>query len=176
MSSLDTRAEGDERLRSKSRTTRREEGGSSQPGGRSERGSAGRPRSEEAHRAILGAAIELLAESGFSALTVEGVAQRAGVGKATIYRRWSSKVPLVVEAFRELPKLEDPDSGDVESDLVQMLERYLREYTQSPLSGVVSSLAGERAPRSRALIAARPAARRAASADPPGAAPGDRTG
>ena len=65
--------------------------------------SAGRPRSDEAHKAILDATLELLAEVGFSALKVEGVASRAGVGKATIYRRWRSKLPLVVEAFSLLP-------------------------------------------------------------------------
>src|SRR3972149_4685786 len=72
---------------------------------------AGRPRSEEAHQAILDATLALLAEVGFSALTVEGVAQRAGVGKATIYRRWTSKLPLVGEAFGELPAFEDGDTG-----------------------------------------------------------------
>ena len=68
---------------------------------------AGRPRSEEAHQAILDATLELLVEVGFSALTVEGVASRAGVGKATIYRRWASKLPLVVEAFGQLPGFEE---------------------------------------------------------------------
>ncbi len=83
--------------------------------------SAGRPRSEVAHQAILDATLELLAEVGFSALTVEGVAQRAGVGKATIYRRWPSKLPLVVEAFGELPAFEDVDTGGLAADLKAML-------------------------------------------------------
>jgi AcrR family transcriptional regulator len=107
--------------------------------------SAGRPRSEEAHQAILDATLELLAEVGFSALTVEGVASRAGVGKATIYRRWTSKLPLVVEAFGGLPALEDADTGSVEGDLKTMLRSYLDLFYKTPLGTVVPSLAGERA-------------------------------
>ncbi len=105
--------------------------------------SAGRPRSEEAHRAILDAALELLVEVGYSALTVEGVAQRAGVGKATIYRRWPSKLPLVIEAFGDLPAFEESDSGDLATDLEQILRSYLRVYNTTPLGAVVPSLAGE---------------------------------
>jgi len=108
-------------------------------------GSAGRPRSEEAHRAILDATVELLAEVGFSALTVEGVAQRAGVGKATIYRRWPSKLPLVVEAFGGLPQLEDADTGDLAGDLKSMLRGYLQLFNTTPLATILPSLAGERA-------------------------------
>lgn len=106
--------------------------------------SAGRPRSEEAHQAILDATLELLAEVGFSALTVEGVASRAGVGKATIYRRWASKLPLVVEAFGSLPALEDADTGSVERDLKTMLRSYMELFHRTPLGTVVPSLAGER--------------------------------
>jgi AcrR family transcriptional regulator len=87
--------------------------------------SAGRPRSEEAHQAILSATLELLAETGYSGLTVEGVATRAGVGKATIYRRWPSKLPLVIEAFRRLPAMEEVDTGDLVSDLQKMLREPL---------------------------------------------------
>ncbi len=106
--------------------------------------SAGRPRSEEAHNAILDATLELLVEVGFSALTVEGVANRAGVGKATIYRRWPSKLPLVVEAFGQLPGFEEVDTGSLTDDLKQMLSAYLDVYNSSPLSAVLPSLAGER--------------------------------
>ncbi len=107
--------------------------------------STGRPRSEEAHKAILDATLELLVEVGFSALTVEGVASRAGVGKATIYRRWSSKLPLVVEAFGQLPGFEEVDTGDLASDLKKMLRSYLEVFNATPLSAVLPSLAGERA-------------------------------
>jgi AcrR family transcriptional regulator len=113
-------------------------GGSSQQ-------SAGRPRSEEAHQAILDATLELLVEVGFSALTVEGVASRAGVGKATIYRRWPSKLPLVVEAFGQLPAFEEVDTGSVAEDLKQMLKGYIQAFNSTPLATVLPSLAGERA-------------------------------
>jgi AcrR family transcriptional regulator len=107
--------------------------------------STGRPRSEEAHQAILDATLGLLGEVGYSALTVEGVAQRAGVGKATIYRRWSSKLPLVVEAFSVLPGFEDVDAGSLERDLKETLTKYLEAFTSTALGTVFPSLAGERA-------------------------------
>ena len=113
--------------------------------GRENGSAAGRPRSEEAHQAILDATLELLAEVGFSALTVEGVANRAGVGKATIYRRWPSKLPLVVEAFGQLPSLTEADTGDLVSDLKGMLRSYLELFNSTPLATVLPSLAGERA-------------------------------
>jgi len=106
---------------------------------------AGRPRSEEAHRAILDATLELLAEVGFSAMTVEGVAGRAQVGKATIYRRWSSKLPLVVEAFGQLPGFEEVDTGSLAEDLKKMIRGYLQAFNTSSLSAILPSLAGERA-------------------------------
>ena len=79
----------------------------------------GRPRSREAHRAILTAALELLGELGFRGLTIEGVADRAGVGKTTIYRRWPSKTELVAEAIGQIrPPSAPPDSGTLEGDLL----------------------------------------------------------
>jgi AcrR family transcriptional regulator len=58
----------------------------------------GRPRSPEAHRAVLEAVIELLGDQGLAAMSVEAVAERARVSKATIYRHWSSKQALCAEA------------------------------------------------------------------------------
>ena len=61
----------------------------------------GRKRSEEVRQRILTAAHELLHEKGFRALTIEGIAERAGAGKVTLYRWWSSKAAIVLEALLE---------------------------------------------------------------------------
>lgn len=58
---------------------------------------AGRKRSPDAHRAIIDATLSTLSEVGFHQLTIEGVAARAGVAKATVYRWWPSKAFLVLE-------------------------------------------------------------------------------
>jgi AcrR family transcriptional regulator len=101
----------------------------------------GRPRSAEAHRAILDAVLALLAEEGFSRLSIEGVAARAGVGKATVYRRWSSKVPLVIEALdtRASERLSVPDTGTVRGDLTEFLTQLVRA-TVGPEGQVVAPL------------------------------------
>jgi AcrR family transcriptional regulator len=78
----------------------------------------GRPRSPEAHAAILRAAVELVAADGLHGLTMEAIAARAGVGKATIYRRWKSKEDLLAEALRSVAMTPDaPDTGSVRGDL-----------------------------------------------------------
>lgn len=59
----------------------------------------GRPRDPQVDSAILAATLELLAEDGFDLLSIEAVAARAGVGKTTVYRRWPSKIRLVVDAL-----------------------------------------------------------------------------
>jgi AcrR family transcriptional regulator len=82
----------------------------------------GRPRSARSHQAILEATIALLAETGYEAMSIEAVAARAGVGKATIYRRWPSKVELVTEAIRGLhTELAFVDTGNIRDDLITFL-------------------------------------------------------
>jgi AcrR family transcriptional regulator len=91
------------------------------PGGADHR-RPGRPRSEQAEQAIIEATLDLFAEQGFEGVCVEAVAARAGVGKATIYRRWPNKEELLLAAFGSL-KSPYPEPGGVSArdDLVAML-------------------------------------------------------
>lgn len=80
----------------------------------------GRPRDPQADEQIVAAAIEVLTEQGFSGFTVEAVAVRAGVGKATIYRRWATREDLVHHvAAGFVQKGESVDTGSVRTDLVE---------------------------------------------------------
>jgi AcrR family transcriptional regulator len=83
----------------------------------------GRRRDPTRDAAIVEATLSSFVEDGYSSLTIEGVAARAGVGKATIYRRYSSKAQLVVDAVRAGAGIADglPDTGDVRADLASML-------------------------------------------------------
>jgi AcrR family transcriptional regulator len=88
-----------------------------------ERMRRGRPRSEQAERAIIDAALDLFAESGAEGLCIEKVAARAGVGKATIYRRWPGKVDLLLDALAALrAPLPEPKGESVRDDLVALLD------------------------------------------------------
>jgi AcrR family transcriptional regulator len=83
----------------------------------------GRRRDPSRDEAILDATLAAFAEEGYAGVSIEGVAARAGVGKATIYRRYAGKAQLVVEAVRVGACLDDhlPDTGDLRSDLETML-------------------------------------------------------
>jgi AcrR family transcriptional regulator len=82
----------------------------------------GRPRSERADRAIIDAALSLFAESGPEGLCIEKVAARAGVGKATIYRRWPGKEDLLLDAIVAVAApLPEPEGRSVRDDLVAIL-------------------------------------------------------
>jgi AcrR family transcriptional regulator len=79
----------------------------------------GRPRDPGADQRITAAAAELMLQRGFDKTTVDDVASRAGVGKATVYRRWPSKEDLAVAAMTTLydAEMPEPDTGSIEADL-----------------------------------------------------------
>ena len=84
----------------------------------------GRPRDPACDAAILQAALDVFAEEGYAGVSIDGVAARAGVGKATIYRRYSSKAEMIVEAVRCGAAVDDrlPDTGDLRADLASMMQ------------------------------------------------------
>jgi len=90
----------------------------------------GRPRDPGVDAAVLVAAVELLAEAGFARLTMDQVATRAGVGKASVYLRWPNKVALVAEAIQHRAGVvpEVPDTGTLPGDMRAFLRALLRTY------------------------------------------------
>src|SRR5438270_12895775 len=93
----------------------------------------GRPRSEQARVAILRSTLKILAQNGFSEFTIEDVASRAGVGKATVYRWWPDKGALIAAAFANSTtrRLHFPDTGSVATDISRPM-RQLVELFRSP--------------------------------------------
>jgi len=102
----------------------------------------GRPRSERAHQAILRAALELLIEEGFASLRLEHVAARAGVGKATIYRRWASKEALAQDLLTQLagPHIEVPDSGNTRREMLAAVTNPMRAVTETDFGPVIKAM------------------------------------
>jgi AcrR family transcriptional regulator len=88
----------------------------------------GRPRSERARRAILQAANELLESEGFAALTVEAIAERAGVSKATVYRWWPNKAAVVMDGFLSTVSSEVPfpHTGHAQEDIRLHMRRLIK--------------------------------------------------
>ncbi len=89
----------------------------------------GRPRCPKATKAIVRATLSLLRRSGFAGLTIDAVAERAGVGKATIYRWWPNKAALVVDAFfsHVSPRLPFADTGSVRGDFRSQMQLVVDE-------------------------------------------------
>lgn len=103
-----------------------------------------RRRSERSHRAILDAAEALLGERSYASITIEEIAARAGVGKATIYRWWSSKAEIFIEIYDRLaPHLSaDDDTGSFREDLAAFLRRGFKAVETTviglALAGIIS--------------------------------------
>jgi AcrR family transcriptional regulator len=103
---------------------------------------AGRPRDPDTERSILSATQELLVESGYQRTTIAAVAARARCSKAAIYRRWATKVELVVAAVRAVQVPVDvPDTGRLRDDLLAAAMHFADDDTGS--SKVLASLLGE---------------------------------
>jgi AcrR family transcriptional regulator len=105
----------------------------------------GRPRSAEADRAILDATLELLYEEGYSGMSMEAVAEAAGVGKTTVYRRYRDKADLVTAAIASMPGMNElPDSGDTRKDLLEMLRGVVRSKERVQDMRLVGTLWAEK--------------------------------
>ncbi|MBK3402808.1 TetR/AcrR family transcriptional regulator [Methylorubrum populi] len=90
--------------------------------------SPGRPRSEFSRRSVLEATQALLETTSIRNLTIEAIAQKAGVGKTTIYRWWSSKTAIVIEVFMNLAALDAP-AKDAESASLALSDQISRLIT-----------------------------------------------
>jgi AcrR family transcriptional regulator len=101
----------------------------------------GRPRSARADAAILDATVELFADLGFEGTSIEAVAEQAGVAKSTVYRRYPSKIDLVMAAWLHgAPGVEPSyDTGRIEDDLVAAAQKVRWVYTESPVGRAIPS-------------------------------------
>jgi AcrR family transcriptional regulator len=106
---------------------------------------ASRRRGRELEQAIFQATLCELAAVGYAGLTMEGVANRAHTGKAAIYRRWSSKDDLIVDALDnelEIKRDEPPDTGSIRDDLLAMM-RAMAAFLVSPAGSAMHAILNE---------------------------------
>jgi AcrR family transcriptional regulator len=115
--------------------------GSPQPASRS----PGRPRDPRVDRSILEAALELLADGGLEALTIEAVAARAGVARTTVYRRWRAKDELVLAVLDDVAArlMPAPNLGDTRADLVAVVDTAVRVLTSTTIGRLMAALVSE---------------------------------
>ena len=104
----------------------------------------GRPRDPSVDEAILAAVVQLLGEGGPAGLSLDAVVARAGVSKASLYRRWSSKTELIVAAVAQEAAMLIPvvDTGSVRNDLIHLLGGFL-DLLRGPQHGLVTALLAE---------------------------------
>src|ERR1700746_129768 len=103
----------------------------------------GRPRSEKARKAVLRSTLALLKRVGFDELSIESVAARAGVGKATIYRWWPNKAELVIASFVSAveEELRFPSGGPVLASIHEQMRRWAVIF-RSPLGQIIATVIG----------------------------------
>lgn len=104
----------------------------------------GRPRDARVDVAVMDATRALLAERGFAHTTVEAIASRAGVGKATIYRRWPTREALLLAVTTaDLPNIEAPDTGDLRQDLLLVFTQLAEQLRTGVPASYIGDLIGE---------------------------------
>jgi AcrR family transcriptional regulator len=103
----------------------------------------GRPRSEKARKAVIRSTLAVLKRTGFHELSIEAVAAHAGVGKATVYRWWSNKAELVIDAFvfAVEKELRFPSAGPVLESIHAQMRRWAVIF-RSPLGQIVATVIG----------------------------------
>lgn len=104
----------------------------------------GRPRDPELDAVILNAAVELLCQEGFAGTSVEAVAERAGVGKATIYRRWPTREDLLLAAGGSTIACPSrPDTGSLRQDLIILAQGLMTMLTSTPVGRLLPATVAE---------------------------------
>lgn len=107
------------------------------------RRSIGARRNPESADAIIEAAEAVLREAGYAGFSIEAVARRARAGKPTIYRWWPSKAALLIEVYQRQKRVETPDTGNVEEDLVGFLKNLFAHWRDTPSGNIFRSLVAE---------------------------------
>ncbi|MEX2627684.1 MAG: TetR/AcrR family transcriptional regulator [Ilumatobacteraceae bacterium] len=116
------------------------EGVDRDPGDRDAAGEAD-PRVERSRRVICEATLDELAKVGYGSMTIESIARRAGVGKATVYRHWDGKLDLVADALRTLrPEIRPADHGSARDRIVGMLSELATMVADSEWSACMPAL------------------------------------
>lgn len=104
----------------------------------------GRPRSVQSQQAILDATLTLLTTEGFEAMSIEAIAARAGVGKKTIYRWWSSKEALVIDTIKNVQQIKNPviDTGSLRDDLIALFRNTFQTWSSLDARNLLIELIG----------------------------------
>jgi len=107
------------------------------------RRSIGARRNPDSAEAILEAAEAVLVEAGYAGFSIEAVARRARAGKPTIYRWWPSKAALLLEVYKRQKRVDVPDTGNLEDDLVGFLQNLFSHWRDTSSGSVFRSLVAE---------------------------------
>jgi len=107
--------------------------------------SIGRPRSLKVEENILNAAADLVTERGYASTSIEGTAARAGVGKATIYRRWSSKAAMMTAVYQYLvpPQLFKSNADNFADEFRQLMKKLFSRYRKTSAGQILVGLIAE---------------------------------